>query len=311
VHGGQLKPTSREFRELVELVTQPGHNWMSEAEGQYLIRALAGGFLSSSNDYFFAQYLRGSPVSHGWYQVSRRNPAVGVMGYIITHPQFRRLGFSTSVVEMILEHFTAQGGKTLFLGTANPRARTIYLKAGFLDYHGCVMRWTRDSTPSEACPFENSAYDDEQARVRTAEWGDVALGTAFYSSQLPWIVRDFSEKIIVAADRPPTRCVSIYVSLMLRSEIDGNSMFVLENGRGSVVGCISIIRWADTKVIEVFVDLAFIRVATEFLADLLSCGGRFVSYAHETDEAKLVMLRQLGFRRSSESSTAGVMALTR
>ena len=123
IHAGHTPLTAGERAVLEDFIVQPAAPWFSAAERSFIERALAGEFAATADDFFFFLSLGGRLVSHAWYPVSRRQPEVGVLGYVLTDPEFRGRGLSRRVCASLLEHFDRRGGRVMYLGTGNPAAR--------------------------------------------------------------------------------------------------------------------------------------------------------------------------------------------
>jgi GNAT superfamily N-acetyltransferase len=276
-------------------VTQPASPWISQQETTAFSRSLAGEFADTGDDYFFLLSVGDQFVSHAWYSGSLRSPEIAVLGYVFTEPAWRGRGFSNLVLKALTEHFASRGGQAIFLGTDSPAARNLYAKHGFTDYNGEVMRSLPGDLNAAVCD-ERTFEAGQSVSVRPAEWGDLALATALYTSPFSWIVRDFTENIVIGSGAKLTRCVSIFVALMLRSELPGNSMFVLQTTRGALVGCASIIPSPNGKpLLEFLVHPNYACEALSFLQPLLKGETGFVCHAAEEDIIKRDILKNLGF----------------
>jgi len=312
IHPGQTRLSAAELAAVEAFIVQPASPWFSEVERILITRALAGEFVSAADDYFFLLSAGGRYISHAWYCVNRNAPEVGVLGYVWTDSEWRGRGLSRYLCGILLDHFDAGGGKAIYLGTSNPVARRLYLENRFNAYHGRVMRRLAQDLDEER--FEERTFTPSQdLSLRSAEWSDVAPGTALYTHVTPWITRDFSEGVVLPPGGELTRCISIFAALMVRSEIPGNSMQVLQNGSKSIVGCFSLVALpkAEETVLEFMVHPHFSEAAAPLLRRRLGSEARCVSYAAGPDTAKLALLQALDFRGTPDQAVRNGVSLTR
>jgi GNAT superfamily N-acetyltransferase len=303
IHVGHTVLAAAELTALRCFVIQPEAPWFSEPEQIYLSRSLAGEFAATSDDYSFVIMIDGRPAAHAWYQASRRHPQVAVLGYVFTDPTWRGRGLSGRICSLIGEHFAARGGKCMYLGTANPAARRLYEKHGFIAYHGHAMR--RLGPPMEERKFDEAYFQSgPKLSTRPAEWGDLAGLVVLYTGKFPWIVRDFTEDLILPPGVELKRCVSIGMALLLRGEAPGNSLHVLETQTGRIVGCAAVVAGPSAKglAFEFIVHPNFSRSATACLRDFLPPATPLLSYASSTDTTKLGILQDLGFAVTREDA---------
>lgn len=296
VHAGHPSWGPAETAALRRFVIQPESPWFSAPEQVHFSRALGGEFAAVSDDYAFFASSDGIPVAHAWYQVSRRDPRVAVLGYVFTDPAWRGKGLSQGICSRLWEHFAARGGEAMYLGTGNPAARRIYEKLGFAPHHGNVMRRL---TPSAKDPALEPARGRPASRVaaRPADWGDLARLVALCTGKFPWIVRDHAEGFVLPPGAEMRRCVSIGVALLLRAEAPGNSLGVLESEDGRIVGCASIVEApaAQPRTLEFIVHPDHAASAVPGLRALLPPATPLLCHASPADSAKLGILRDLGF----------------
>ena len=310
IHAGTSGCSFSEIADIKQFLDQPSSLGFSEGERIAIFRALEGGFKTTCNDYFFLLITHGRPISSAWYAVSRRTPEVAVVGWVFTDPEWRQRGLSTFLLQTLCEHFTSRGGRAIYLGTENPSARRIYQKVGFTEYNGDVMQ--RLSEYESEREFENRIFGaGQKVHIRAAEWGDVALATALYTNPFPWIVRDFTERIILWPSGRLNRCVSMFDALMLRSELPGNSMHVLENAGGYLVACVSLISSPSGKehLLEFLAHPSYSREAKEFLHEVAESRIGLICYAAEEDQTKLEILRSLNFQEARATPPAAGLVI--
>ena len=299
VHAGHTVLAPAERAAIEDFIVQPQAPWFSAGEQAFVRRALAGEFAATAEDYFFLLSVGGRFVSHAWFPVSRRNPEIGVLGYVLTDAAHRGRGHAARVGAALLERFREEGGVAMYLGTGNPTAHRGYERQGFKDYNGHVMRWLAD--PQGEAEFDSGYFaPGGLLSLRPAEWGDLAPATALYTTTATWVARDVTEGIFLPAGGEQLRCVSIYVALMLRSEQLGNRMDVIETAARRVVGCLSQLAGGagGPDELELMLHPAFAESAAPLLRARLSGAPALVCHAAPEDGVKRGLLRALGFREA-------------
>jgi hypothetical protein len=173
------------------------------------------------------------------------------------------------------------------------------------------MRWVTD--PAADAGFDKWYFEPSgDLTMRPVEWGDGAPATCLFTNRFPWIVRDFSEGIILRHGDILTRATSIFYSLFGRSEFPGNTMQILHTEMDRVVGCVSTVaRNAEESVLEFMVHPNFAGQAAPFLHRRLETAGKLVSYAAEADTTKLALLQDMGFQKQSGEAAPSVFCFSR
>ena len=114
IHAGHTAISALELDAVAAFVVQPtppgfADRERARLEGAYrlMCRTLSGEFAASGDDYFFLLALEGRYVSHIAYSVSRRNPAIGIVNFVLTDPGWERRGLSTYLCGVAADHFAA------------------------------------------------------------------------------------------------------------------------------------------------------------------------------------------------------------
>ena len=112
---------------------------------------------------------------------------VGALEFVSTEERFRRRGVGSALVGALVDHFTAQGGRALYLCTANPIAGHLYESHGFRYHVGDGMRFLAPG----AADFDRRWFAAGAATVRDAHWGDLARLCVLYNHPDPaWLLKD-------------------------------------------------------------------------------------------------------------------------
>lgn len=301
LHPDTASLPASELDEIITFVTQPTSPWISQNETTAFCRALRGEFAETSDDYFFLSSVGQRIVAHCWYQVSLRNRTVGVLGYVFTDQSFRGSGHCSRLMRVLWEHFGSRGGKAMYLGAGNP---LVYLKNGFSHFNGHVMRRVIENSGDSN--FDQRHFrTGVQVTIRSAEWGDLALATCLYTHPFQWVVRDLTENVLLIPYIELSRCNSIYIALMLRSELVGNSMVVMETEESHIVGCASMIGASDGRktTLEFLAHPDWVDRLDSALSLLIGNKHEIFSFAALQDTSKISILRRMGFYECKEYST--------
>ncbi|MCY3801699.1 MAG: GNAT family N-acetyltransferase [Chloroflexi bacterium] len=219
---GDSRAETPENRDVWWFLAQPFDPWVSPAEAEMLARALRGATDGTLHDYMFVGRLDDTVVGTAWHATNRATREMGVYGYVLTDPAHRGKGIAQILTKMSLEHFRADGGKAVYLGTDNPIARHVYEKLGYRSYNGIVMRAVREDVDPDIFDTDYFRYDGK-GLVRDVTQGDVGGYVALLHAREPtdWVVRDFTESLFFA---PPavqaTGCVGPFDRIWLRHEMN-------------------------------------------------------------------------------------------
>ena len=134
----------------------------------------------------------------------KADPEVAVVGSVLTHPNFRRLGIAEHLTNAVTDLAFTAGCKVSYLGTEH-RPRPVYLRSGYNWHNGGVMR--RAAPGSEECENEFFA-PGQKTRVRPAAWGDLSGLACLLSQSLDCWVIDYPRGYISGKHIPLHRCVS-------------------------------------------------------------------------------------------------------
>ena len=173
---------------------------------------------------------------------------VGALQFVSTEERFRRRGVGSALVGALVDHFTAQGGRALYLCTSNPVAGHLYESHGFRYHVGDGMRFLAPG----AADFDRRWFAAGAAAIRDAHWGDLARLCVLYNHPEPaWLIKDS-----LSASFRDTRYES-HFTRVLRATEDGNGAFlVLEASDTRVVGAVAFRRF-DTFCEQHVAELSF------------------------------------------------------
>ena len=214
---------------------------------------------------------------------------VGALEFVSTEERFRRRGVGSALVGALVDHFTAQGGRALYLCTANPVAGHLYESHGFRYHVGDGMRFLAPG----AGDFDRWWFGACATTIRDAHWGDLARLCVLYNHPDPaWLLKDpLSESF------RDTRYESHFIRVMRAIEDDtgvwsNGAFLVLEASESRVVGAVAF-RRTDTFCEQHVAELSFRLGRAHFdrAADLLDAAA---------ERAATIGIRQLALRVAAD-----------
>ena len=222
---------------------------------------------------------------------------VGALQFVSTEERFRRRGVGSALVGALVHHFTAQGGRALYLCTSNPVAGHLYESHGLRYHVGDGMRYLAPG----ADDFVRDWFAGGATTIREAHWGDLARLCVLYNHPDPaWLLKDpLSESF------RDTRYESHFIRVMRAIEDDNGAFLVLEASGSRVVGAVAFQR-IDTFCEQHVAELSFRigRAHFDRAADLLDAaaeravalgiGQLALTVAAEDDEQR-VLAESAGF----------------
>jgi len=278
-------------------------------EGIYRLfsRTLRGEFAATGDDYFFLLAKDGRYIGHAAYSVGHRNPAIGILNFVLTAPEWRGRGLATDLSRALMQHFRERGGQAMYLGHSGPVARGVYERCGFRDYHGRAMRWLAEG--SFAGDFDRTYFaPTADLTLRPVEWGDGAMATCLFTIPDPWVVRDFTDGTFCRPNVEWVRSTSIFYALYGRSEQPGNPMHVIQAGPNRVVGCVSLLAGPDPSesLLEFMLHPNIAPSAPDLFRGHLSGRKNLICYAAPDDATRRSVLESLGFGRQAALAVGGL-----
>ena len=148
---------------------------------------------------------------------------VGALQFVSTEERFRRRGVGSALlVGALVDHFTAQGGRALYLCTANPVAGHLYESHGFRYHVGDGMRFLAPG----ADDFDRRWFGAGSTTIRDAHWGDLTRLCVLYNHpDPPWLL-----KATLSESFRDKRYESHFIRVMRAIE-DRNGAFTAATGR--------------------------------------------------------------------------------
>ena len=177
----------------------------------------------------FIGRIAGADAGSMCYYAPRDTRDVGAVEFVSTEERFRRRGVASALLGTLVGHFTARGGRALYLCTDNPVAGHLYERHGFRYHVGDGMRYLAP----DAADFDRRWFAaGGAATIRDAHWGDLARLCVLYNHPDPaWLIKD----PLSAAFRD-TRYESHFVRVLRQLEAGRGAFLVLEASGSRVVG---------------------------------------------------------------------------
>ena len=112
---------------------------------------LAGREVDDNQDTLYLTRMDGRLVGTAHLTVCRADPSVGGLGEVATDPDFRGRGIAARICRTVWDDFSARDGRALFLGTANPAARSVYDRCGWqrITSSNVMVHMADDGLPGE------------------------------------------------------------------------------------------------------------------------------------------------------------------
>ena len=178
---------------------------------------------------YFLGVIDGEVAGSMSYYTPADTRDIGVVEFVRTEEVHRRKGIASLLMGELIRQFRKDGGKALYLCTANPVAGHLYERHGFWYHLGDGMRYLSP----DAQNFDETHWTFcGQARLREATWGDLPRLSALYNHPEPgWQLKDYLTQTF-----SEMRYESHFVKLMRRIEDGRGGFLVLENPAHRVVG---------------------------------------------------------------------------
>ncbi len=94
---GDDAPSAELRMRIREALIIPEQSWFSYGEQVYLNRSLAGHFAEQVDDRYYFVAIDEEIIGATWVGRGRNHPEIGSLGYVYSHPHFRRQGIGSSL----------------------------------------------------------------------------------------------------------------------------------------------------------------------------------------------------------------------
>ncbi len=175
--------------------TQGDYDWLRSMNGDYSQHLRIQAALGT---------VEGCPAGTASVCYPSEGPEVSVVGSVLTHPGYRRLGVAEAMTHAVVDLSYQAGCRVSYLGaTRDPR--NVYLRCGFRWWNGGVMR--REREDSFRCE-EEFFTPGQSTSIRESNWGDLPAFACFVVQ--PWNSRvlDYQRALLSGKYVRLQRCVS-------------------------------------------------------------------------------------------------------
>jgi len=165
----------------------------------------------------------GVPAGTATVNYPVKEPEVAVLGSVLTHPDFRRLGIATHLTNVVTDLAFGTGCKVAYMG-GKRIPNCVYLRCGYDWHNGGVLR--RAAAGCEGCEREFFA-PGQKVTVRPAAWGDMSGFTCLVVHPLNCWVLDYPRGYLSGKHVPLKRCVSNFPNMYDQVVDRGGTMTML------------------------------------------------------------------------------------
>jgi GNAT superfamily N-acetyltransferase len=244
--------------------------------------------------FFHVLHREGTPFAQ---IMTAESHGVGMLGHVWTEPQERGKAAAPLLLERLLEHFRARGGRALYLGTG-------FASAPYRIYEKCGFRGVEEGSGVMACfeepqdEFERVYFAPGEAVIEPLNWMHWPASAALFASDLPGVVRNAHLGLLgrTLCEGPLLHALNIEHE---REEEHPRVWVTKKAENGAVVGMAS--RevhplWPHTDIVDVYCHPAWWDRADELLKRLPPSSGRSVAYCDAGVQAKREVLLAAGYQ---------------
>lgn len=267
-------------------------------------RIFEGEELNENRDVVYLARQGGKLVGTTHLTVSRSMPALGGLGEVATHLEFRRAGIATRLSERARDDFRSRGGEALFLGTVNPAAARLYRRLGWRKIPSTIVyAYIAGGEPPETFLVELFRERAEATVVAATPTERLSI-IPLLSTPHDWQVLDANVGIYTTRYAVLRGCMSLYPRYEALWKDGRGTWFAARTGDGRLVG-LSTARLDDADGCQVdgFTHGGFAGAWAPLLeaaASWAAAKGATVSWALVCveDEVKRSLLEAAGFREA-------------
>ncbi len=217
--------------EPLKLFWHKGQPWVDD------IRCRMAGQREDSRDCFFVARARGRLVAHVWYTVSAADRRIGLLGHVYTHPDYRRQGVSSRLMQAALADFLDNGGVTMQLYTSNPPTVPYYEKLGFENLYSNRALHETDwymRYPIDSQPVIDDWFAVTPCHIRTLRGGDLPKYCLLLNCEYDTRLKDWAQGVGLGLEAEYA-----FITSANRIAAGEGVCCVLENGQTIVgIGCL-------------------------------------------------------------------------
>jgi len=146
----------------------------------------------------------GIPAGTASVSYSLKDPEVALVGSVLTHPDFRRLGIAAHLTNAVTDLAFAAGCRVVYLG-ADRISNCVYQKCGYRWHNAGVMRRAAPDGEESEKQFYSPG---QKTTIRPAAWGDMPAFSCLVLQPLDCWVIDYPRGYLSGKHITLGRCVS-------------------------------------------------------------------------------------------------------
>ena len=180
--------------------------------GDYSFRsALLGSYSDNLICTFFLARYQNVLVGAAGGLYSRKDPFISLIGPVCVDESYRRQGIGGRLMELLLDDLRVQGCEAAYLGVLqdNP-ARLCYLKLGFAEYQGIIMRKLFVAENE----FEDNFRCGENIKIHRMVWEDYPGVLAMMGMPAGFCTFDFRRHIFSSRFTEPAKFLSVFPQMV-------------------------------------------------------------------------------------------------
>jgi N-acetylglutamate synthase-like GNAT family acetyltransferase len=284
--------------DLISLIWHKGSPWIED------ISRRSRGQFANADDRFFVALDGSQMVALAWYNTSKKDPKLGLIGHIYTQPAYRQQGISAQLIAAAMTDFRDRGGVIMQLFSSTPYTIPFYERLGFENlyanqaYHETdwYMRYPVDSRQQIA-----GWYAGSTCVVRPLLDGDLPQYCLLYNLEHHSVLKDWAQSIGLGLEAE-----FAFINSLAKISKGEGVCFVLENEQ-TIVGIASLMRQgfphhSHVASFDLYAHPGSISASQQLVDACLACRdyvGAEIIYAMSVDQAKRSLLTGLGFRRKA------------
>ncbi len=279
---------------LVTFLQHKGRPWVDD------IRRRVRGEVAGAEDHYFVIYDGPRVVGHVWYTVSQADPRLGLIGHVLTHPDYRRRGIARQLIERAMNEFHHCGGMLMQLFTSTLFSLPFYEQLGFEKLFSQQVYHDRDwymRSPHGSDQILHDWFASSDRRIRPLGAGDLPQYCLLYNAQHDHVLKDRAQQIGCGLEAELA-----FIDVTNALSEGRATVCVVENSQ-TIIGAASLIRsvfphQSHVAIFDIYWPSAAIthiqELAQQCLAQRAALHVEHL-YALAVDGAKRELFVQLGF----------------
>jgi GNAT superfamily N-acetyltransferase len=228
---------------------------------------------------------------------------LGIFGHVWTNPEDRKKGASSQLMALQMDHFTARGGRALFLGTGYESvAYKMYQRFGFESIEPESGYMTFYTGPEQG--FNSEMFQTSSVDVVPLAWSHWPMMQPLFMGGWPGAARmiAYGLKGRMIAEEEPLAMIQTNEQREMRGETP-NTFALRSRASQAIVGVASLNwhpLWQSGCLLDIYCHPDFWNNAPALLDALeFSPGTPVMAYADSTCPQKVDLLKQHGFTQQA------------